>query len=482
MSTTRLHVSVRDLLGRDVPSPRLVIEAPPVKLDDVLYSGGRTVDLDARTATLELLSTDTPNTDPTEWAYRFTLRWDGGGLPSFTAPLTGESVRFTDLQPMDPANPIYIPPLVDAQNVANLDQAVRDLAETRATTDARALRHFHTIAADPATPTNVVVIGDSIVEGLGATSWRRRWTQHLADGLRSVFQPPDVAGGAGYFTGWNQAGYADWPCDPVTPIPNSDYGLGRQSLTMTAEGASAIFDTTPVCTGLDIVVAKTNTGAADTFLQVQIDSDPVRVFDLTDADTSRGGYHLEIRGLARTTHSMIIASGGGSPIFEGVAFYDGDETSGVRVYEGGQSGFRASDFTTPHTRWMDSLVDLEPALVVLAIGSNDYETGRPVADFETDIASMCDAITSRLGYRPSFALAAYYERSSPGWAIYRAAYRRLSEQLDAALIDLSPLFGPWQADTRGGLIAADLHHPSDAGHAIIGRRVSDAIVRGATAP
>ncbi len=417
---------------------------------------------------------------------------DGGGVDRFcTVPEAGDGegpVDYSALPDVVPVPPEYAGVLTDAVTGAHVDgeRIVLTHIDGRTTDggpiddqqaiNAHALRHFHSVAADPTAPTNLVVIGDSITEGFGASSWQQRWTNVLARELRKTFQPEGVVGGAGYFNGWNQSGFPDWPVDPVTPIINTDYGLGRQALVMDAAGNSAIFDTTPICTGFDIIAAKTDSGTGSPQLQYVVDGGATQVVNLSDAPVARGGYRVaEIRGLARSGHSIIIASAAGDVTFEGLMFYDGDETSGIRVWESGRSGATTAEYVAPHTRWMDSLIDIQPALVVLALGSNDYETGRTPAQFETDMATLTAAITSTLGYRPSLALVAYYGRSAAGWDDYRTAYRRLSATHDLALVDLSHQFGPWEADDRGGLMAPDLHHPSDAGHAVIGRRVARAL-------
>lgn len=345
--------------------------------------------------------------------------------------------------------------------------------EDQTAVNAKALRRFHVSLTDQSTPTDIVVVGDSITEGLGASSWRKRWVNVLQDRLRASFNPPNVPGGAGYFNGWNQSGYPDWPCDPSNPVTDTNFGLGRQSLIMTTNGDSAIFETTPVITGFDLVVVKTSDASGATQIQYSVDGGATVTVDLTDASVSRGGYHLPVRGLEQGEHALIVASAAGNVIFEGIAYFNGDEETGVRVWEGGQSGFRAADYTAPNNLWLQSLIDIQPSLVILAVGSNDYETGRTTSQFSDDVVEICTGVETVLGYRPSFALVAYYERSHAGWEEFRQAYRDLSVSQNAALIDVSPSFGPWEDDTRGGLMAADKHHPSDAGSAIIGSAVAE---------
>lgn len=367
-------------------------------------------------------------------------------------------------------------PQVDMGKVDGLADALAALdTEPAAVTTAVALRRFHVSLADPSTPTDIVVVGDSITEGLGASSWRKRWVSVFCDQLRRAYQPDGIPGGAGYFNGWNQGQFADWPLDPSAPIPNTDFGLGRQSLIMTGSN-SAIFETAgPVSTGFDIIVTKSSGGGGANAIQYVVDQGDVVVVSTDDAIVARGGYRIPVRGLARTEHSLVIAAAGGSTYFEGVVFYDGDETRGIRVWESGQSGYRAADYVAPHNLWAQSLIEIAPALVVLAVGSNDYASGRTPAQLKADVASIRTDVIATLDYTPSFALVAYSDRGVGGWPDFRRAYREAAQELGMALVDLSDDFGPWANDDRDGLMSADKHHPADAGAFVIGSKVTRAL-------
>ncbi len=459
---TRLTASLSRLVtGRPPRGARLLVEAPPVKdtHGQHLYSGGGTVefDQDGRLA-VDLLATDTFGTDPATWAYTFTVLWDGGGLPPFTAAVTGPLVDLADLQPMDPAAPVY------------LAQSPSDVA--------RAMRRFHVALADAATTPVNIGWGptNSIGDGFGAPTMLDRCSHVF---LTEVRRSLGLTGGLGYVDCWNQPQFPDHPLTTTAQgHPWTATGLGRQAIEYRPDTYQQ-FTLTGI-TGLDLVY----TGSADSRVLTYVLTDAggtsgeVKYLD-TAEPVARGGYTEVVARelLPDATYLLSMARvTGGNPVVEGLVLYNGDETSGVRMFEAGQSGYRAADYVAPHDGWADSLRNYQPALVVLPILSNDWASGRTPDQGRDALLAVIEKTRSVLDVAPSILLVGEYDRAHSNpvpWDAYRAVYADVAaNDPDVAFVDFTDAFGPYDGTNRGGLLDPREDpaavHPSKAGHRKIG--------------
>jgi len=349
--------------------------------------------------------------------------------------------------------------------------------------NARALRRFHVALASAATSPVDILVGptDSIGDGFTASSINKRFVSVLRDELRAKFQPAGTVGGQGYVDLWNQNAFADYPVVSANPIPNTNYGLGLQALDMGQ--AIQTITVTATMTDLDIIY-RGNTGSTGVgFGQIlyTIDGDGGHFIE-TGGKGANGEYVESITGLSVASHTVVMYGNyvGGTQAHlatvEGVHIYNGDKTKGIRVWEGGQSGYKAQDYATV-TTWGSAVKVVQPDLVVLPIGSNDYAAGRTAAQAKADIQAIITTIRANTTIAPSIVLLPYYDRSgSPvtTWADWVAMYHEIADA-DADVCvwdDLTALFGPFVNDDRGGLVnAVDKVHATDAGHLVIGKAV-----------
>lgn len=340
---------------------------------------------------------------------------------------------------------------------------------------ARALRHFHKKLAAGGRVSVLAGPSDSITVGLGATSISKRWTSVLRDTLRTDHGYP--AGGMGYVDLWNQAAFPDHPVTAVAPVVNTDFGLGRRSLTM-ANGVSYFTATLPVCTGFDIVYTGTHNGATG-LMQYSVDGGAVQVVNTGDDANTSGGHIHAVSGLSATTHTLLLAwQSGPGVIVEGLMLYNGDKTTGVHMWEGGRSGFRAADYVGANTFWAQSVqAAADPDLVILPIGSNDFATGRTVTQTKADLEAILATLDTVITHDFSVVLVPYYDRATSGsgaWSDFVAMYHDVADANDHVCVcDLGPAFGPWLGDDRGGLTdPVDKVHPTDFGHRQIGKALA----------
>lgn len=202
--------------------------------------------------------------------------------------------------------------------------------------DSTRLRAFRAaLGARETTPVDILCVGDSVTEGQGSTTQSRRWIERMRDRVRAAFQPAGVVGGEGYIAGFfHSAGVTDRFTQTIaTMTAREDLGgLGERTITLTGTNASATVTFTG--TGIDILYAKGTTAGDFTW---KIDAGGETTVSAFNAVIS-GGNVVQIRGLSATSHTLTIKRVTSSTYIEGVMVYNGDETSGIRLWEGSHSG------------------------------------------------------------------------------------------------------------------------------------------------
>lgn len=349
-----------------------------------------------------------------------------------------------------------------------------------------ALRSWRTALGGRAyAPADIVVMGDSIGEGQGATARSRRWSDEAIAELRTRY-PAGVTGGAGYVPACNyQTSYpSDWA---ITGGAAGIYGLGERSVQLTGTGHR--ISTTQKCTSFRIyyIQGATNTGP----FTVTIDGGA----PTTVTPPTTGGYGVGVWSSAALTsgsHSIVVGYGGTQTSFIlGGFFFDGDETAGIRLVDATHYGYYtdqyAADFANAGVPGNNFQVGhylqlpAGPSLVVLALGLNDYQAGTAPstvqAHVETVIATIKALHSSQGWFPPSFLLLAMYQRTdvtSPAhpWAEYVAAYRAIANADPTNVACLSFTDRIDTAAQAFGILQSDGTHPTDKGHGFIADAVT----------
>jgi lysophospholipase L1-like esterase len=216
----------------------------------------------------------------------------------------------------------------------------------------------------------------------------------------------------------------------------------------------------------------------------------------TNVDTSgaASGYQVtSITGLGGTAHSLVLATVSGQSVINGVTFYNGDETTGIRGWESGRPSNTSSAYNTnaiaSNTRWLDMIAAIQPALLVVTLMANDYTSGLaganpvPSATTKTSIKAVVDGIAARCTVRPSVVMTIENQRNNLAmtepWAAYVTAAYELATAEGYAVLDLGARFGGGAPATAvtAGLINADTIHPTGPGHRVWGEAIADFIHR-----
>ncbi len=342
-----------------------------------------------------------------------------------------------------------------------------------------ALEHRDTAAA------NAVFIGDSITEGQAATTLGNRWVEKLGGDFRDTYEPGgycSVYAPAAWGTGQTLA--LAWTIG--TPSVNYDFGWGRRC-NIIPNGSASTMTISAVCTGFDILYAK---GTVGTF-GYTIDGGSTTSVNAA-AGSPTGGHVESVRSLAAASHTVVIrrtvdGAVSGAAI-EGIIFYNGNETSGVHIWEAGHGAADSAYYVDPTEQyWVADLVTVQPQLVVIHLGTRDYFLQTAVATFKANITTLVTTILANCTIAPSIVIVAGAQTQSTvlaiPWLSYTTALQQVAVANGVGYLDITGPFGGYVvANTVSDLFAGDFVHPTDAGHALIADVLFDALAIGAQEP
>ena len=320
----------------------------------------------------------------------------------------------------------------------------------------------------------IVVIGDENAEGQGATPVSRRWVSRLQAALRNAFSLS--GGGAGYLparytsAGMPTPAVVDLSATGSAAAPDNRYGLGGRALSLTKAGAlvySQNFTSFVVGYALD---------PNGTNLKVIVDGLPVAT--LNTNGTAAGGIAWVSPTYAPGLHTVRLENGdptvGYVTIVEGVDFRNGDEQSGITVYDASHTGWRADDFTAQHDK---ALTPISPDLVIHAIGAVDALTQTSAAFRASLVSRIARANTAISNVHSTIILAmpARTDALVEPWANYVTAMQSVADvTANTTLVDLGRRMPAVAADTLS--LFSDSYHLTNRGHALVEDAVFAAIV------
>ncbi|QDH93368.1 minor tail protein [Gordonia phage Sekhmet] len=341
-------------------------------------------------------------------------------------------------------------------------------------------RTFHAaLARRDAAAVDVVAVGDSVTTGAQASVASKRWLGLLQTKLRGLYQPAGVAGGIGYVQ-MNSTYNSPWTLSNTT-VPTTPSGLGQGALEFPSGAtASATFTGTAV----DVFYRKVSGGGS---FSISIDgatTGPGFVTVNTANASEVAGSKQRIGSLTPGSHTITIANVSGTSQVEGVMFYNGDESLGIRTWDAGRSGIPSGGYVS-NTRYLGAITTIQPQLVTVFLGINNYRNQQPPAALATDIISMIRSIRAACTIPPSILLVIPFlphpgTANRPYLAYYDALLQAASTFPDVDVLDLYAKFGPTIQTQTLGLLHADLTHPNDAGYEFISESVLAHVRSGAS--
>lgn len=368
-----------------------------------------------------------------------------------------------------------------------------------------ALKRWREAIAEIATkPADVLLLGDSIMEGYFATSNSKRVSELIRKSLQAKYNPLTVRGGEGFVP----ARHALDPAGGGSPAPLPDlwtyntvtrgswaerFGLAQRSVITDASGDYIertftgdrfwLFFTRALGRA-EILVNGVSHGFIDTW-----DGGGGGLGTLTydSGVLTRGTYTVRVRG---ATGSAAGAGYDYLIVLEGGMFFDGDGGAvganagkGVRVWDAAKAGTKATDWDGPSQTndgyWAESLSLVSPDLVIIEFGSNEYYASEITA-FETALAALVDYIRSKApAPLPSILILA-----SPGviwgsgseslWGTFVTVMRLVAKTKGCAFLDLTQDFS-FPTSSSNTALYADGIHPNDGGSAEMARHIVRAI-------
>ena len=330
-------------------------------------------------------------------------------------------------------------------------------------------------------PATVVVVGDSISEGIRLPSpmYRHRFVGFLQDGLRDA---AGIDGGTGYMPAY----YADRNTQDDT-VRNGvdvqeqafrDWGLGGRALLM-PWGATLTY---PAQEATRVRVWYGSTGSFGGQGRVLIDG--VDVTDQGNLSTGAQSSALipsadfqNVSGqwwsspqLTPGEHVVAVSSAAPDTVFvhTGVEFFDGDEDSGIHVVDGSHSGATAAYFADGAAKrghW-NEVAQLDPDLIVVNLGTNaepDYETSLGVVVQHALAAAPRARVLLVDGYEPG-------SWNTEEWAKVRDARESVAAATPdrVAVFDMAshwPTLAKDGSTSDGLMLESDRPvHPNEAGH------------------
>lgn len=391
--------------------------------------------------------------------------------PSTATPITAENLNKLETQ-------------YDAV-VADIGDTATELGSALSTTVAdgfvarrkRLLRRFwEKLAANAAT---VVIPGDSWTEGTrGADAPWLRWVDHLANAIRSA---SGQALGGVYIPSW--ATYptripANWTYTGTT-VQRDYSGMGFYNVEMSV-GATATL--TLRGTGFRLHHDRRPTGAT---IEVRIDGTLIETINTQNATDDNGAFR-NYGGLPLASHTLqvtVVAGSGSTYSLQGAYAFNGDETTGVKVYPSGRGGITAKKFFETG-RFAGQVGGTNADLVIFGLGGiNDWRTGVTIAEYLAAMRSGIQIIKSRAIIADASLVFLQFPQPALGgttpaatWEEYRAAVATLAQESDGLLIDLAELFTPGQLDADSALVNTDEVHVNDPGHLAIAELIAERIL------
>lgn len=346
----------------------------------------------------------------------------------------------------------------------------------------------YTALSDVATaPFDILVVGDSVGEGTGASALDKRWIDRLQEKLRALYpvtgvpqaQPTYIPS---YYSMDVPLDWVIWESPETTAGVTliDDYGIGGRSVQLNAAGEKITFAGSG--TKVQVFYLKSDFFAAE--FEIRIDGGAPVTVDCYDLTAIGGVAAAWTSGtLSAGSHTVEVAfkntRPGNSAFILGAKFYDGDLGKGVHVWDGSHGGW------TAYIHQMKNLTHhqlIDPDLLIVALGFNDAAAYGP-GEFGAYLWDLVYDLRASAGWDvPTIIVALYNPKAAEAgwqhgvWADYVQDMREAAEALPACdFLDLTPIMPDTWTDPT---LYADLVHPNDAGHELIASSITELIAGG----
>lgn len=250
------------------------------------------------------------------------------------------------------------------------------------------------------TPVNILCIGDSTTEGGNATNFvDDRWTEKLQRGLQSAFNYGN--GGVGWLNTVSSFGYGSSTCQwsGSGSLGGGVRNFGNRTMAWATNAAVTLTYTGTSFKAQYLLGTSSFTVAVDGGAPVTVNP--------AAGTTNQGAYSAPV--LTNGSHTAVFTPTVGQTVpVTGAIIYNGDETTGVQVFEDALYG---QTTTSALAGWCSStgLIDPlsanfcpNPALVTIQFGLNDDHNGISTATYKSNIQSIISNVQSLCSNTPIF--------------------------------------------------------------------------------
>lgn len=334
-------------------------------------------------------------------------------------------------------------------------------------------RAAQAIAGQEYVKCNIVNFGSSTSEGHGVTTYSRRYLNLFARSLRA--RP-----GGGFAPGARVNTFPGYPIAlsngaSIANVSTESAGWAGRTAALRDADDTITFTPPTASTGFSIVYGQYSGGPT---ISYSIDGGAaVAINTGSPATTDRFKFSAVIPIAAGTQHTITITrtAGTGFAYIRGIEWFVNDESTGVHVYEGGRAGWASGDYATGTmiAQWQPAITAIQPDLVVMQLGSNDFTGGVPAETMYSNLSTIISAIDSVMSVPTNylFVFTAAAGSASPNQIAYKPysdAVRSLAASVGGHVVDSQTVLpSPGLRDTR--YVTGDNTHLDDRGHAMLGQ-------------
>jgi hypothetical protein len=331
--------------------------------------------------------------------------------------------------------------------------------------------------------------GPGVGTGVGPAQRWRRWSDRLQAALRDRLPlNAPVTGSTGYIPAFFQTFYAAGTSEysRVTPLgvtysgnlTGYGSGLGARSLGLVS-GADWI-QFTFTGDAFDLFVSTHTTASPTVMLKIDgVDEGSARTLPATTLTSTR----FRVTGLAPGSHTVRATWASVGPVVvDGLMPYNGDRDKGIHVWDAGRGSAKISDVGTSSSfRGFQQMGLIQPSLVGVEWGYNEYFGNIGAATFKTNLTAFVAACAANVTVPPTFLFIIWPLPAHPGtpsepYANYVTAIKEVAAATaNSVVVDFSARIAPY-TDNSLGLFYPDWVHWSDKGSAFVADVLAEAII------
>lgn len=356
---------------------------------------------------------------------------------------------------------------VEEAFAAKIETVTPDTPAVMATRSVQAkdLLGFHmALAQASTTPVDVFVKGTSLLFGQNSANENSRIPTRLVQKLRERYNVPGVRGGRGMICGIGAYGGADTVVGAPTTVAS-----GTASRGAGLGNGKSIQYTNQTCTSFKVFLTRVTTDE----ITITIDGVPT----VLTAGPSGAVIWTSSALAATSRHTIVIAqtNGAGTAVVNNVQFFDGDETTGIRLIDGTLAGSSSKTWLTAQggsEDWLVQLAASNAAVMILDTIPNDATTAGAALTAAQHKANNLSIIAKARTAKAGLPVVLWGAHRRPSgttlvepWENYTQADREIALTTEGvSFFNMDDVLDPFGTFGDYGYLGGDTYHPGAAGY------------------